>query len=171
MLKKYVSRNHQDWDRYIGQLLAAYRATHNPATGYSPNMLMFGREVNMPNYILFPFPKAEDSSDIHEYVAELRNKMEECFHIVRKNLNAAAERQTRDHDSRTVEYGYEVGDIVYKKEAAGRKTDEIYSGPFLITKCCSASVYEIQGKKTKLVVHHDRLKKYESETVQSGLSS
>ena len=54
---------------------------------------------------------------------------------------------------------------MYKKEAAGRKPDEIYSGPFLITKCCSASVYEIQGKKTKFVVHYDRLKKYESETV------
>lgn len=126
--------------------------------------------VNMPNDILFPFPRPEEPADIHEYVIDLRDKMEECYHTVRKNLKASAERQKRDYDSRIIEYSYQVGDIVYKKEGAGKKLDEKYTGPFIITKCLSPAVYEIQGKTRKLVIHHDRLKKYESDNLPNWLN-
>ena len=66
--------------------MAAYRSTCHPSTGYSPNMLVFGREVNIPGDLLFPFPRPEDPPDVHEYVVTLREKMEECYHIVWKDL-------------------------------------------------------------------------------------
>ena len=144
-------------------LLAAYRSAVHPATGYSPNMMMFGREVNIPSDILYPFPRPEEPENIHEYVHDLRDKMEECYHIVRKNLKSAAERQKQDYDSRMVEYNYKKGDVVYKREGFGRKLDTKYKEPYIILKCHSPSVYEILGKKKKLVIHHDRLKKYETD--------
>ena len=49
-------------------------------------MLMFGREVNIPSEILYPFPKPEEPEDIHEYVLELREKLENCYHMLRENL-------------------------------------------------------------------------------------
>ena len=54
---------------------------------------MFGREINIPSDILYPFPRPEEPENIHEYVHDLRDKMEECYHIVRKNLKSAAERK------------------------------------------------------------------------------
>ena len=146
-------------------LLAVYRATPHPATGYSPNMLMFGREVNIPSNILYPFPRQEEPASIHEYVSELRDRLEETYHTVRENLKLAAQRQKRDYDSRIVENVYNVGDLVYKKEGAGKKLDPKYIGPFIITKCLSPSVYKLQGKKITLIVHHDRLKKYTAEKI------
>ena len=169
MIRKFVDHNKNCWDRYLSLLPAAYRASPHPATGYTPNMLMFGREVNMPNDILFPFPRPEKPSDVHEYVSELRDRLEECHHSARKNLRSAMERQKRDYDSRLVEHSYEKGDVVYKKEGAGRKLDEKYTRPYIIVKCLSPSVYKIQGKKLALVVHHDRLKKYESVTLPAWI--
>ena len=47
-------------------------------------MLMFGWEVNIPSDILYPFPKPKESEDIHEYVHELSEKLENCNHMVRE---------------------------------------------------------------------------------------
>ena len=167
MIKKFVDHNKNNWDKHLDLLLAAYRSTVHPATGYSPNMLMFGREVNIPSDILYPFPKPEEPEDIHEYVFELREKLENCYHMVRENLKSAAERQKQDYDSRMVEYSYKRGDVVYKREGFGKKLDTKYKGPYVIVKCLSPSVYEILGKREKLVIHHDRLKKYEADKLPS----
>ena len=163
MIEKFADKNHRNWDKYLSLLLAAYRATPHPATGFSPNMLMFGREVNLPGDILFPFPRQEEPSDVYEYVQNLRTKMEEIYHIARKNLKLAAERQKRDYDSRAVEHSYSQGDVVYKKVETGRKLDDKYSGPYVIVKVLSPAVYKIQNKKQTYVVHHDRLKHYQTE--------
>ena len=77
MIKKFVDRNKTNWDKHLDLLLAAYSATPHPATGYSPNMLMFGREINIPSNILYPL-----------YVSELRDGLEETYHTVRKTSNS-----------------------------------------------------------------------------------
>ena len=63
MIRSFVDKNATNWDLYIGILMAEYRSTPHPATGYSPNMLMFGREVIMPNQLLFPLPSSHTYLD------------------------------------------------------------------------------------------------------------
>jgi transposase InsO family protein len=48
MLSAYVSDNHKDWDRQLPYVMMAYRATAHETTGFSPNMLMLGRETSTP---------------------------------------------------------------------------------------------------------------------------
>ena len=84
MIKNVVDYNKNNWYKHLDLLLAAYRSTVHPATGYSPNMLMFGWEVNIPSDILYPFPKPKEPEDIHEYVHELSEKLENCYHMVRE---------------------------------------------------------------------------------------
>ena len=55
MIKKVVSQHKQDWDQHLQLLVAEYQASPHPATGFSPNYSMFGREVNLSSGILFPF--------------------------------------------------------------------------------------------------------------------
>ena len=81
---------------------------------------------------------------------------------MRKNLKSATERQKRDYDSRIVENVYQRGDIVYKREGAGKKLGPKYAGPFIVIECLSPSHYKIQGKRVTLVVHQGRLQKYET---------
>ena len=164
MLKKFVDRNNENWDQYIGLLLAAYRSTPHSSTGYSPNMMMLGREVTLPVDVIFPLPQQDASVEEHEYVANLREKMEECFTIARKQLHAASNRQKRDYDSRMVEHVYKKGDVVYKKCAPLKKLDKPWDGPYIILKMLSPSVYLIQGRRKTYVTHHDRLKPCGIET-------
>ena len=88
----------------------------------------------------FHFQRSDALADVHEYVIDLRDQMVECYHLVQENLKSAAERQKRDYDSRALEYKYKPGDAVYKKEGAGRKLEEKYTGHFLVTKSHSPSL-------------------------------
>ena len=40
-----VCESRKDWDERVPMVMAAYRASRHEATGYSPNFLMFDREV------------------------------------------------------------------------------------------------------------------------------
>lgn len=94
MIKSFVNVNATNWDQHINLLLAAYRSSIHPATGYSPNFLMLGREINIPQKILFPTPENE-LRIADEYVLEAQTKMEEAYKLARKHLQVYAERQKK----------------------------------------------------------------------------
>jgi len=60
--------------------MAAYRATQHDATGYSPNMLVLGRETRAPPDLVYGAPD-EGTSEVtyDKYVAELRDKQLKHF--------------------------------------------------------------------------------------------
>ncbi|CAG2216569.1 unnamed protein product [Mytilus edulis] len=91
MIKSFVNKNANDWDLHIGILMAAYRSTVHPATGYSPNMLMLGRRLLYPitNYI--PFPNCNESMEVETYVSKMRSKLEEIYQLAREHLRSSAE--------------------------------------------------------------------------------
>jgi len=53
MLGKIVSENQRVWDNYVAYVLAAYNATEHSATGYTPNMFLYGRELRFPNELMY----------------------------------------------------------------------------------------------------------------------
>jgi len=53
MLGKIVSENQPDWDSHVAYELAAYNTTEHSATGYSPNMLLYGRKLQFPYELCF----------------------------------------------------------------------------------------------------------------------
>ena len=56
MLSAYVSDNYKDWDRQLPYVMMAYRATAHETTGFSPNMLMLGRETSTPLDLVYDMP-------------------------------------------------------------------------------------------------------------------
>ena len=48
MLGRVVCESQRDWDKRVSMVMAAYRVSRHEATGYSPDFLMFGREVRAP---------------------------------------------------------------------------------------------------------------------------
>ena len=109
MLKKFVDRNNENWDQYIRTFTGCIQEYSTFLHWIQSELMMLGREVTLPVDVIFPLPQQDASVEEHEYVANLREKMEECFTIARKQLHAASNRQKRDYDSRMVEH-------VYKKE-------------------------------------------------------
>ena len=122
LIGSFVNKNASNWDSYIG-ILMSYRSTPHPSTVYTPNMLMFGREVYTPNQLMFPLPRV-DEVDQDSYVSEVRDKLAEIFHLARKKLNDSAVCQKRNYDTRLSQNEFPVGSLVYKYNNFCRKFEE-----------------------------------------------
>ena len=57
MIKAYLKGEQQDWDRNLGCLAGAYRASVHESTGFTPNFLMFEREVRFPAELIYCPPE------------------------------------------------------------------------------------------------------------------
>ena len=60
MIKAYLKGEQNEWDRNLGCLAGAYRATVHDSTGMTPNLLMLGREVRLPSEIMYRDHKVDD---------------------------------------------------------------------------------------------------------------
>ena len=165
MIRSFIASNIYDWDVHIPLLTAAYRSTRHPATGFTPNKLMLGREVNLPIDILYPRPSSQEPLESHEYVAQLRERMEQCFDIARDCLKKSAIRQKRDYDSRISENKYKPGQLVYRRSHNRKKLEKPWEGPYVVIKSLGDVVYQVTDKRKAVVLHHDMLKPYTSEFV------
>ena len=48
MIAAFAADNQKEWDRDLPQFQFAYNSARNSATGYTPSLLMFGREIKPP---------------------------------------------------------------------------------------------------------------------------
>lgn len=68
-LYNYVNEEHTNWDLYMPLMTSAYRSSVNESTRYTPNMLMFGREFNLPENFLVGHPcQSETFENYTDYV-------------------------------------------------------------------------------------------------------
>jgi hypothetical protein len=57
MISMYVNTNQTDWDKYLSLLTMAYRSTPQESTNLTPNMLMLGKEINLPIDLIVGSPE------------------------------------------------------------------------------------------------------------------
>ncbi|XP_062579474.1 uncharacterized protein LOC134241445, partial [Saccostrea cucullata] len=72
----YVDGQPKSYDKYLGPLAGALRSAVNRHTGYTPNRLMLGREVNIPaTFIYAPSPstsfKNREEGEVDRYLQDL----------------------------------------------------------------------------------------------------
>ena len=53
MLTKFVSADQSDWDQKLPFLILAYRSSDHERIGYSPNLMMLGREAEFHVDLLY----------------------------------------------------------------------------------------------------------------------
>ncbi len=174
MISAYVNENQLDWDEHLPLLTSAYRSCRHESTGYTPNMLMYGREVHIPIQLVMggvTSDTEENGDNTAEFVTKLKDKMLRVHELCREHLQKSLERERRDYDTRISINNYEVGDLVYALDSTktvGKsyklKSDR-WKGPLVIVRKISDLLFEVRGPpKTKpKVLHHDRLKPYLSE--------
>jgi len=151
MLGKIVSEQQRDWDNHVAYVLAAYNATEHSATGHTPNMLVYGRELRFPNELMYADVGDNEITLISSiaFVAERQVLFQRAFTLAREMLGRAAERSKKRYDMRAKPTPYEVGDWVYyfcPRHTVGRspKWQRFYSGPFLIMEVLGAVNLRIQ---------------------------
>ena len=160
MIRCYLEDGSDEWDLYLPILTAAYRGTVHPSTGFTPNYLMLGREVSMPVDTEFP-PVNLAYVDAPSFALDLQQRLAKCYDQARVNLQQAAERQKKYHDTRIVQHTHIPGQLVLKRNAKTSKFDSPWVGPYVVKSSLSDCLYVIEDKKKSYVVHHDLLKPHQ----------
>ena len=93
--------------------MAAYRATVHDATGYSPNFLMFGRELRALIDLLLGGPEEIQYANPDEFVESVRLNQKKAYALARDHLWRRAERSKHSYDMRARPAKFEVGDWVW----------------------------------------------------------
>ena len=170
----FVSRN-SSWDEHLAQLSGALRASVNRQTGHTPNMLMLGREVNLPADLMFPTDqKPVEQQTIHQYVQRLIDSLEVAHRTARQNLKASQKRMKKDYDLRVLVKTFNVGDAVYiLNKATGKgkckKLCPSWKGPGVVLEKISSVLFRVKMGHSVNILNHDRLKKCEDRELPSWI--
>ena len=79
LLRTYVDKQ-EEWEKYLPLVLYAYRTATHASTGYSPYMLMFGRQPELPSV------GSSNSFDTNSHVDYIRAKLAElCDFVVSRS--------------------------------------------------------------------------------------
>ena len=112
MIRVYVSASEKDtWDRMLNHVIFAYHTTPHQATGYTPYMLMHGREAMLPIDVLL-----KDSTELPETVKEFHDHLVQTLNLVYEEVHHNLEyRQWMQSDKRKGKVpipAYPVGSLV-----------------------------------------------------------
>ena len=97
MLRGKLKESQEDWDLQLQPCMMAYRSSIHESTGETPNMLMLGREIEVPLDVITEL--TPDSPPLTtEYALALQQRLAGAHEVARRHLGRAAERQKRNYD-------------------------------------------------------------------------
>jgi len=167
MMGRVIGENQTDWTDHLQPLMSAYRAAVHNSTGYSPNFIMLGREVNTPLDILIKTPDGQLQQTTDKYVTQIQQVFHDCHWQVREHLQTSTNINKRYYDLSVTQKPYKIGDWVwfYKpRHVTGRtpKWERFYSGPYRIMNLFNNVNVVIQQSATSqpIICHIDKLKPY-----------
>jgi hypothetical protein len=170
LLAIYCDEHYRDWDTHLPYLAAAYRSTVHSSTGFTPNLMIRGREVSMPITVLHSDPNRDpELLDPDDYVNQLQDMLERTHTAARHILGKAATHQKRHYDHRALERPQLVaGQAVWLLELKGlagvsKKLQSPWKPGAVIIKRLDDVNYRIKTgpSATPKVVHVNRLMPYE----------
>ena len=165
MLKRSGS-NIKEWDRILKYLLFAYRSTPHCTTGFSPFLLMFGREARGPLDILQQSWLEGDceKSSVFEWLNGVKAQMQDLSILVSEKEEVAKNKMKSHYDKSSSVKQFVPGDMVLVwKPGIHAKMGASWDGPFQIEKKVSPVNYRVQvpgNSKRSKVLHVNMLKKW-----------
>ena len=112
MIQVYRKDGNIEWDKNIHFITAAYRATPEDSTGFTPNVLMLGRETRLPVDLVLGNTTSGVLTNYGEYVQDVRQHLIRAHYVARKLLWQAAQHQREIYDIMTSQHYYHEGQLV-----------------------------------------------------------
>ncbi len=173
MLTMYCENDQRTWDIYLPQVLMAYRSSVHAATGKTPNMMVFGRDVVLPMQAVIGRPEKDDPDvDVDEYVCTLQDRLEQAHRHARESLKKTSDYQKRHYDLRSREKTLKAGQAVWvhhprRRVGVCQKLTSSWKGPYLILKKLDDVTYLVKRsmKQPAKVFHADRLLLYKGRNL------
>ena len=105
--------NKSRWPEYLSPLVYAYNCTKHSTTGFSPFLLMFGREPHLPIDVALGVNSVTSGSGSYPaYIANLRDRLSLTYQKVIEESRKSAARNKQSYDSRARQATIRVGDLV-----------------------------------------------------------
>ncbi len=150
IIKCTVKDERNTWNKSLDVVIMDYCATPQTSTVFPPNMLVTGKETNMPVDLIYGTPKSRIHLENYEcfcsYIEELRNVFMDAYFRTRKCLGNAAVRQKMYYDRDTAPRHFKKGDwvIYWHKPTVIQTLSSGWTGPFVVTEKVSVVDYRIQ---------------------------
>lgn len=163
MISHFVAADGKNWDEVLPYALMAYRSAPHSLTGYSPYMLLFGREMRLPTLDNLSETNQLDESVQFE-LEVLQDKLNQVRTQAIQNSEKHKQKYKEHYDKKQRFKAYTIGDFVYlhdptSKRGPRRKFAKTWKGPFEIIEVISDFNYKIRLKNgEQLIVHFNRLK-------------
>jgi len=177
ILAKMVADHQRDWDVRLPFTLAVYRATRHSSIGYTPNFLVFGREVRSPADIVYGVERDTNTQGYDLFVDDLRDRMKAAYDQVLEQTRQNARYNKRYYDVKVRPKNFQPAQWVWylnlsKALRKQQKWISQYEGPYLILLMLSPLVAEIQrnSRTAPKIIHIDKLKPYRGPTPRNWIS-
>ena len=171
MLTSFCEKEQKTWDRYLPQLMMAYRASQNSSTRLTLNRLMLGKEIVLAAALVTGHPSTCQDSELpddeDQYVTLLREKLAKAHEIARRNLHTHAVYRKRNYDLKARRQSIKPGQAVWLYNPTRRvgvcsKLTSKWKGPYVIIRKLDNVTYLVKNstKQKAKVYHIDRLLLY-----------
>ena len=165
-----------NWEKALPQALFAMRTTICKATGVSPYRLLFGTDAPQPLDHIYGRPPAAVAGQLnhHEYVQELRRRIDSVHTYAREHMGEVVRRRRKDYHEakKDLEEGCKVWLYTPRTHLGeSRKLSRFWTGPWTILKKLNELMFKIQPDESWAYhrgpeeVSIDRLRPYMLENV------
>ena len=141
----------RDWEENLPSALFALRTIRHESTGFSPSELVHGKNLRMPQTIVYENWLEEERSDpaVVEYVLDLVNRLKKCEELAVERMKECQSKRKLWYDRNAVTRRFKARDLVLVLATSkSHKMAVNWIGPGKITSVISETNYtvDIPGK-------------------------
>ena len=165
ILRKLCSTKPKDWHRYLPCALFAMREVPSDTLGFSPFVLLYGKQGRGPLAILHDLwtnPELNnDTLSSYKFLIDLRERLEETAEIAATNQSQAMHKYKSYFDIKSSNRSLKVGDeILVLLPDNSNKLLTTWQGPYKVLKVLNKVDYLVDVKGKEKLYHINLLKKY-----------
>lgn len=154
-LRAFTAKNRNHWDELLKFACFVYNNTVHSTTGFTPNSLVFGYSIDIPNHLT----KQKVTYNYENLADIVRNNIARSVELAKEHLLDRKLQNKHYYDKNAGEYEVKIDDMVLvKRQVKSHKFDDIYEGPFKVTDTHNSYV-EIMKKGKKTKIHKNLIKK------------
>ena len=175
-LAMFIGQHQGTWDKQLPMLLLSYRSAVHEATGFTPSMLMNGRELTLPVDLMYGRPDEEYTGQ-SQYVCDLQRRLKAVHSFARSTASLHHNRRKRRCDLYADTSRFEPGDRVLmanpqRKKGVCPRLTNLWEGPYTVCSRRNDVLYRLQKspRSQPKLVHLDRLRPYHGVAIDQRWS-
>ena len=177
-LRTFTDKNQTNWCEFVPAIAFGLNISSSYALGYSPFMLIYGRNARLPGMTALSDVDA-DLMPVQEHLMKLIKTQDELIEEVDKNFKSTQKKMKQRWDKGTKFHDFKVGQFVYVKNKfrqvkdTSQKLQPLYAGPYIVVELPSPFTAKVRrlsdGKTINQSVHVERLKRVNFKKVHSDI--